>query len=163
VKITRSEEQGLRLAMGLARRGGTANLAELARDEGLSEALVAKILGKLRRGGVAVAFRGRNGRYELAAPADQIDTLQILQAFGTPLLRGCDERDASSAGTGCQHAGGCNLQTVWNHLESQVNRVLRDITLADLIRDEEQMGARMAGLWARSAGAEPEVLDPEAR
>jgi Rrf2 family protein len=157
MKISKSEEQGMRLAMGLARRGGSANLADLARDEGLSEALVAKILGKLRRGGVAVAFRGRNGRYELAAPAEQIDTLQILQAFGEPLLRGCNQRDDPNARTACQRAGSCNLESVWNQLESHINRVLSEITLADLIRDEEQVSAHMAGVWVRSTGAESEA------
>ncbi len=163
MKITKSEEQGLRLAMGLARRGGSANLAELARDEGLSEALVAKILGKLRRGGVVVAFRGRNGRYELAAPADRIDTLRILQAFGEPLLRGCDERDDPGATAACARAGDCSLRSVWNHLESQISRVLREITLEDLIRDENQVRAHVAGIWARTVAADAALPDPDLR
>jgi len=166
MKVTKVEEQSLRLAMGLARHGGIATLGELARNEDLSEALVAKILGRLRRGGVVVAIRGRNGGYRLAAAPDELSVGAILGALGNPLIQGCFNEPRDEDDGPCPHAESCGLRPVWNHLESQVSRVFGEITLADLMRTEDQVRDRVARLWpapVRSAPARPEprVRTPE--
>ena len=143
MKLTKLEEQGLRLTMCLARKGGQMTLPELSEMEGLSEALVAKVLGKLRSGGVLSALRGRNGGYALRAPSQEIPVSKVLAALGRPILEGCFSGKQGSAKVFCRHAGDCSLRPVWEYLEERIYQVLDDMTLADLIESEEHVRGRI--------------------
>lgn len=155
MKVTKEEEQGLRLALSLARADGKSTLSDLAERERLSVALTAKILGKLRRGGVVRAVRGRNGRYELAATADEVTVADILHALAPAVVRGCFNADRTD-GEPCPHADDCSLRPVWQHIEQQVGGVLEQITLVDLLREEEQVNQQVERLWpAHSRSARP--------
>lgn len=148
MKLTKLEEQGLRLAMALARGGGQMTLPELAGGERLSEALVAKVLGKLRVGGVVVASRGRNGGYELAAPPEETAVASVMRALGRPLVEGCfnEEHEAEAC---CPHTGGCSLRPIWETLEEKVTEILTRVTLADLVRRESDVRDRLAEIGRR--------------
>jgi Rrf2 family protein len=143
MKLTKLEEQGLRLAMALARGGGQMTLPELAEDERLSEALAAKVLGKLRVGGVVSAARGRNGGYELVAPPEQTPVAAIMRALGRPLIEGCFNEEHHDDGC-CPHMPACTLRPVWETLEEKVTEILNQVTLADLIRRESDVRQRLA-------------------
>ena len=67
-RVTRAEEQAVRLIMRLAIIGEQLTLSDLAEAEDLPEPTVAKLLGMLRRGGVVEAVRGRNGQGPRARP-----------------------------------------------------------------------------------------------
>jgi Rrf2 family protein len=149
MKITKVEEQGLRLALALARSDGRATLAELARSERLSIALAAKILAKLRMGGVIRAVRGRNGHYELAAEAAAISVARVLRALETSLVRGCFNTRPCLDESICPHGGDCSLRPVWRHLEIQVTGVLEQLSLSDLLREEGAVRQQVVGLWPR--------------
>jgi Rrf2 family protein len=148
MKLTKLEEQGLRLTMALARTGGQMTLPELAEEERLSEALVAKVLGKLRVGGVVNASRGRNGGYDLAAPPEHTAVSSVMRALGRPLVEGCfnDEHHNDAC---CPHKSGCSLRPVWETLEEKVTEILSQVTLADLIRRESDVRQRLAEIEKR--------------
>jgi Rrf2 family transcriptional regulator, iron-sulfur cluster assembly transcription factor len=148
MKLTKLEEQGLRLSMALARGGGQMTLPELAGDEHLSEALVAKVLGKLRVGGVVNASRGRNGGYELVAPPDQTAVSSVMRALGRPLVEGCFNEEHGDDAC-CPHKSGCSLRPVWETLEEKVTEILSQVTLADLIRRESDVRLRLAEIGKR--------------
>jgi Rrf2 family protein len=143
MKLTKLEEQGLRLTMALARGGGQMTLPELAEAERLSEALVAKVLGKLRVGGVVNAARGRNGGYELVTAPDQTAVSAVMRALGRPLIEGCFNEEHHDEAC-CPHKGGCSLRPVWETLEEKVTEILSQVTLADLIRRESDVRERLA-------------------
>lgn len=147
MKLTKLEEQGLRLAMALARGGGQMTLPELAVGERLSEALVAKVLGKLRVGGVVVASRGRNGGYELKAPPEETTVSSVMRSLGRPLVEGCFNEDIPAGG--CPHTGGCSLRPIWQTLEEKVTEILTRVTLADLVRRESDVRDRLAEIERR--------------
>lgn len=146
MKLTKLEEQGLRLAMTLARRGDQITLGEVAAVEGLSEALVAKVLGKLRLGGVVVAARGRHGGYELAVPPVELTVAAILRALGEPLLRGCFNGECLMSDGACPHNSGCGMRHVWSRINERITEVLERITLADLLKPEGYVTERMLRL-----------------
>lgn len=146
MKVTKEEEQGLRLALGLARGGGRSTLAELSEREQLSVALTAKILGKLRRGGVVVAHRGRNGHYELNGAADEVTVADVLHALAPSVVRGCFNAEPTDGGA-CPHVDDCSLRPVWQHIEQQVTGVLEQITLVDLLREEGLVHEQVERLW----------------
>ncbi|MBW2527126.1 MAG: Rrf2 family transcriptional regulator [Deltaproteobacteria bacterium] len=161
MKVTKEEEQGLRLALSLARTAGKSTLSDLAEREQLSVALTAKILGKLRRGGVVRALRGRNGRYELTATAEEVTVADVLHALAPAVVRGCFNAERTD-GEPCPHADDCSLRPVWQHIEHQVAGVLEQITLVDLLREEEQVNQQVERLWpARTLGrGRPSSFDP---
>lgn len=148
MKVTKEEEQGLRLALSLARTDGKSTLGDLAEREQLSVALTAKILGKLRRGGVVRALRGRHGRYELTATAEETSVADVLHALAPAVVRGCFNADRTDDEP-CPHADDCSLRPVWQHIERQVSGVLAQITLVDLLREEEQVNQQVERLWPR--------------
>jgi len=148
MKLTKLEEQGLRLTMALARGGGQMTLPELAEDERLSEALVAKVLGKLRVGGVVNASRGRNGGYELVAPPEATAVSSVMRALGRPLVEGCFN-EVHHDDEYCPHKSGCSLRPVWETLEEKVTEILSQVTLADLVRQESDVRLRLAEIEKR--------------
>lgn len=128
----------MRLALELARRGGvTVPLPELAAAEGIPPPVAAKVLLRLRRGGVVVAARGRAGGYVLAGPPAAISVARVLRAVGEPLFGAsyCRQYEVA-ADQPCSRAAGCSLRPVWAGLEALLGRHLDRITLADLLASE---------------------------
>ncbi len=146
MKVTKTEEQGLRLAIYLARKGGQSSLPELSEYTRFTQALVAKVMGKLRRGGVVKASRGRTGGYELTAPPDSITVTSIFRSLGRPLLQGCFNSGRETADDPCPHVSECSLRPVWHHLEGTLTQTLDRITLADLLQKEREVRAHVTGL-----------------
>ena len=162
MKLTKLEEQGLRLAMALARGGGQMTLPELAEGERLSEALVAKVLSKLRVGGVVVASRGRNGGYELAAPPEETAVSSVMRALGRPLIEGCFNEEHDIEGC-CPHTGGCSLRPIWETLEEKVAEILNEVHLSDLIRRESDVRDRLAEIERREKRPAKKAKKPASR
>jgi len=152
MKLTKLEEQGLRLAMCLARNDGQLTLAEMADKEGMSEALVASVLHKLRHAGIVKAVRGRYGGYELERDPGSLTVAQVLTSFGRPLLFGCFNQPAVEGDPPCVHAGECGLRPVWEELEEQITRVLTNVTVADLLEREERVRAHVTSLRPEADG-----------
>ncbi len=144
MKITKLEEQSIRLAVALAKREGQMTLSELSDQEKLSEALIAKIMGRLRRGGIVHAARGRAGGYELMESPAAVSVAAVIRALGRPLFEGC--YSASDAATQCPHLSDCTLRPIWEHLQTAVTRTLDQITLSDLVQKERHIRDRVAGL-----------------
>jgi len=147
-RVTRAEEQGVRLTMRLAAVGAQLTLGELAEAENLPEPTVAKLLGKLRRGGVVDAVRGRNGGYILDGQPNNISTAMVLAAindnphFDYP-CQGKNPNDETS----CPRTGDCGLRPVWKHLESRVLDILQETTIADLLKKESNSARDLNNLW----------------
>ena len=148
MKVTKTEDSALRLAMGLAHLGGQATLSELADEAGLSEALSAKILGMLRRGGVVRVVRGRHGHYALEDRAERVTVASVIRALGMPLFHGCLASSPPVRSNYCPNEQDCGLRPLWRHLESEVTRVFEGITLADLMHSETRVEEQMASLAA---------------
>ena len=145
-RVTRAEEQAVRLIMRLAIVGEQLTLSELAEAESLPEPTVAKLLGMLRRGGVVDAVRGRNGGYVLAESPERTSAASVIrsisgeQVFEYP----CSE---SSGQPDCPRTEDCGLRPVWQHLGNRVAEVLEQTTIADLLRKELAASENLQTLW----------------
>lgn len=144
-RITRAEEQALRLIMRLAATGRQQTLGELAVGESLPEPTVAKLLGYLRRGGVVDAVRGRNGGYVLADAPANISAAKVIgcingeQSFTYPCTNQLE--------VDCPRISDCGLRPVWRHLENKVSEVLEKTTIADLLKSEAAATVNLQDLW----------------
>jgi len=134
VRISKSEEYGLRLVVRLATDGGQLTIRELAEREQLPEPTVAKVVGRMRRAGVVTAERGRNGGYSLAFTPDRITIARVVEAFDERVFDHsfCDRM--SPGALACAHSSSCGLRPVWHSLTEVVGSFLSGITVADVIQ-----------------------------
>jgi len=150
-RVTRAEEQAVRLIMRMALLARQVTLGELAECEDLPEPTVAKLLGMLRRGGVVEAVRGRNGGYVLAYVPAEISAAQVIGAvtndasFGFPCRDGNIDAD-------CPRTENCGLRPVWQHLERRVNEVLRQTSIEDLLKREVTANRDLNEIWPLDLG-----------
>ena len=153
LRITKAEEQALRLCLRLADVGGQRTLGELASLEGLPEPTVAKLLGQLRRGDVVGAVRGRNGGYELARRPGRISVAHVLRSLGSEPAphHHCVTEPGSAAD--CPRLADCGIRSVWRHLQEQVTRLLEGTSLSDLMKTESTVNEHVNQIWPREDGA----------
>jgi Rrf2 family protein len=155
LRITKAEEQAVRLVMRLASEGQQMTLGELAQSEHLPEPTVAKLLGQLRRGDVVEAIRGRHGGYVLAASPMNISTASVLRALGSepaPEYPCVADREQAAD---CPRVEDCGLRAVWRHLQERVAELLENTSIADLLRVEKSVDGQLAQLWPGKPGDEP--------
>jgi Rrf2 family iron-sulfur cluster assembly transcriptional regulator len=149
MKITATEEYGMRCMLQLAlHHGQVVPLSELAGTEGIAPPFAAKVLLGLRRAGLVMATRGRNGGYTLAAPPEQITVLRILKALGKPLFDStfCREHGSPDA-SDCSRLTDCSLRPVWAHLDALLKRFFEQTTLAQLASGERLTNRHLQERW----------------
>ncbi len=149
MKITATEEYGMRCMLQLAlRQGTTVSLSELAAAEGIAVPFAAKVLLRLRRAGLVSATRGRRGGYALAEAPERITVLRILQALGKPLFDStfCREHGSPDAAD-CSRLSDCSLRPVWAHFDALLGRFFENTTLADLATGERRTDRQLQERW----------------
>lgn len=149
-RISKAEEQAMRLTMRLASARSQQTLGELAEAEELPEPTVAKLLGQLRRGGVVEAVRGRNGGYVLAGLPEEVSAAAILHSVATRPPFGYPCQEKTDPGD-CTWSRDCGLRPVWRLLEQRVMQVLETTTVADMLTRESEMVRRLEASWPRAA------------
>ena len=138
MKISSQDEYGLRLMLRLANTSSEEGLSipQLSEEEGLSEAYVAKLTRILRMSGLISSTRGHKGGYQLARPADKIYVDEVLKAISGSLF----DEDFCSNHTGgfrfCTHSVDCSVRSLWKVVQATLDKLLSQITLADLQGDE---------------------------
>lgn len=133
MRVSKSEEYGLRLVMSLAVSGDQLTIRKLAEREDLPGTTVAKIVGRLRRAGLVDAERGRNGGYTLTRSADEISLAQVVSAFEAEVFSS-DFCHTMSPGDGiCAKSADCGLRPVWRGLRNVIGDFLDGITVADIV------------------------------
>ena len=146
-RVTRAEEQAVRLTMRLATTGGQVTLAGLASAEQLPEPTVAKLLGMLRRGGVVDAVRGRHGGYVLANKPEFITAGSVIRSITGDMVFSFPCDDGVGDTMDCPRTGDCGLRPVWQHLGERVAEVLEQTTVADLLKREAASSRDLRELW----------------
>ena len=147
LRITKAEDQAVRLVMQLAAGGRQMTLGQLAASENLPEPTVAKLLGQLRRGGVVEAIRGRHGGYILASEPAQISAAHVLRSLGSDPAPDHPCVSDPSNGGDCPRTDDCGLRAVWRHLQVQVTALLENTSIADLLHVEKNVGGRLEQIW----------------
>jgi Rrf2 family protein len=123
---------------------------EIAEREGLTDAHVHKLMRLLRRGGLVKSVRGRNGGYQLARPAEQINVGAVLAALGESFYSTEFCREHAGNEHTCVRNDDCSIRALWIAVDQAVQRALQSTKLSDLLRTEPEMAD-----WIRS---QPEVF-----
>ncbi len=143
MKISLLEEYGLRCLAQLASGPGKMTIAQIAREQGLSEENTAKVMARLRALGFVASLRGKGGGYLLARPAAQISLAEVVEK-----ISGCLFEIERCHTESCTHRNGCALRPVWTQLEILVHDFLDALSIADLTAKEAHVaitvGRRLA-------------------
>ena len=135
MKFSAQEEYGLRCLIQLARAPRGLTIPEISQREGLTPTHVAKLLSILRKDGFITSTRGQSGGYTLANAPEDINIGRVLESLGGRLL----EEDFCSRHAGhldsCTHGVSCSLKGLWNNIQTAVDQVVANVTLADLIKE----------------------------
>jgi len=99
---------------------------------------VAKVLKALTRGGLVTSSRGPHVGYQLAHAPEAITVSDVVQALEGPIAL----TDCAVHGSGCEIANGCRSRKAFRLIDSAVREALASVTLADILRAENEMPLR---------------------
>jgi FeS assembly SUF system regulator len=134
-KLTDYASLVLTVLAGAAQRVHSA--AELAERAHLETPTVSKLLKSLAQAGLVEAFRGANGGYRLAKPADSISLIAIVEAIEGPLgMTECSLHDSH-----CGIQDHCGVRANWRRINDVVADALREVTLAQMLAPASRMKA----------------------
>jgi len=144
MKLTQYSDLGLRLLMYLALRNGeTATIQEVSDRFAVSKNHMVKISHQLTKSGLIESVRGRNGGVRLAVPPERINVEQALRATEDNFdLVEC----FSTAKNNCAISGACRLSGVFNTALGAFFEVLREVSLADLVKNGKVLEASLLPL-----------------
>ncbi len=113
---------------------GVATMGEIAEKQNIPRKFLAVILAELRREGLVVSHRGRDGGYELAVPPVDIrygDVIRIMR--GSLALVPCASRNAHEHCGNCVAEEACQLRSLMLRVRDQTAEVLDNVTFADSV------------------------------
>lgn len=162
MKITSMEEYGLRCLLRVARQeeGEPISAQDIAEREGISMSYTQKLLRALTAGELLVSYRGAQGGYALARPVDTITLGDAIRVLGgmIELDHICEKHTGEQ--DVCQNAESCSLRPVWSCLSEFIVRTFDAIPLSMLLRDEEEVAARLMQLVPRRVDVDEVVAQP---
>ena len=146
MQLLASEEYGLRCLLRVAQGHGgpPVPVPEIAAAEGLSLEYAAKLLRQLRLAGLVRSLRGASGGYALTRAPDEITVWSALEALGGEFFAGDFCECHPGARHRCVRASDCSLRALWRRVQAALREALAGVSLADLARDEQAMGAWLA-------------------
>jgi Rrf2 family iron-sulfur cluster assembly transcriptional regulator len=111
---------------------GPVPLADISERQGISLSYLEQLFARLRKQGLVSSVRGPGGGYRLGLEAHQISISAVIQAV-----------DESIDATRCQGKGGCQggsrclTHSLWTDLSERIEDFLANITLAELVKQED--------------------------
>jgi FeS assembly SUF system regulator len=133
LRISRIADYGVVLGTRLATLAydDVRSVRDLARETGIPQPTVSKILKQLGRSGVVDSTRGARGGYRLARRAGDITVADIIAALEGPIgVTECGHPPA--ADDGCELAERCGVRGNWQRINHAIADALSGITLAEM-------------------------------
>ena len=128
----------LRVMVCFAQRGADEYipLKEIAEAEGISQKYLESIMSVLSKAGFVDAVHGKGGGYRLNREPEAYTVGSILKLTeGSLAAVSCTAQGpAACARTSC-----CQTKPMWDRLDKMIDEFFEDITLADLLENNEQI------------------------
>ena len=127
----------LRVLIDLAEHTGDGyiTMKEVAARQDISLKYLEQIITQLSRAGLVKSARGAQGGYMLAKEPQEYtvgEILRLLEGNLAPVACVDDTKDD------CTRADECVTMEVWREIKDAVNKVVDNITLADLVEQQRQ-------------------------
>lgn len=142
MKVSTRAEYGLRALIDLANHYGEGPIQthEVARRQGLPEPYLNQLMTTLRRAGLVTSKRGPTGGHTLARAPHEISIRQAFDVLeGSTAPWWCVETEDPN----CLYAPGCGLRPVWQAINTAVEQVLSNLTLADISPGVRQLAGKL--------------------
>ncbi|WMQ73119.1 MAG: HTH-type transcriptional regulator IscR [Sodalis sp.] len=111
---------------------GPVPLAEISERQGISLSYLEQLFSRLRKHELVASVRGPGGGYFLGRDSDQIAVGAIITAVDESVdTTRCQGKE------GCQGGDRCLTHTLWRDLSIRISEFLNNITLAELVSNEE--------------------------
>lgn len=121
---------------------GPLSAREVSERQGIPSKFLEQLFVALRKAGLVTAVRGARGGFVLARPASDVTVLEIVEALEGPLVTTVCDTDRAQT---CGRSGACAAAAVWNRATTALKDVFTDVTLAELVSEQESLDARSAG------------------
>ena len=134
--ISTKGRYALRVMIDLAgrRSGEYIPLKEIAQRQEISEKYLEAIIKILEKGRLLSGMRGKGGGYKLTNSPEQYTVGAILRLTEESLAPvACLEQGAAP----CPRAAACRTLPVWQGLDRVISEYLDNITLSDLLRQDD--------------------------
>ena len=134
MKLSKKSEYGLRALLELQStyNGPVLQRHEIAERQHIPLKFLEVILNQLKGGGFVRSWRGAEGGYRLARPADQITVGEILRFVDGPIAP--VDCVSQSRPTECVFHGDCSFFGFWGEVRQAISNVVDRTTFADLVR-----------------------------
>lgn len=103
--------------------------AQIADETHLELPTVSKLLKSLGHAGLVESFRGVNGGYRLARPANAINLAEIVEAMEGRI--GMTECGTDGQ---CERESQCGVRGSWRQINHILDNALRGVSLADMLQ-----------------------------
>ncbi len=106
----------------------------IAEAHGIPLRFLVQILLQLKTAGLVASVRGAAGGYQLARQPDKITLADIINAIDA-------EQPARPTTRGPESAARQAIHSVWRDIQTEEQRVLEQLTLAELVRRTQESNA----------------------
>lgn len=131
MKISKKAYYGIRTLALLAEAKESVSVHEIAKNEGMPEDFLHKILQRLKGADLVHAEKGADGGYTLARSADHITVWDIVLVLDGGLQTLKPQRLSSDSPR--PKLSHCQTSMVWRSLDESIRKTFSQITLTDLI------------------------------
>lgn len=137
MKISTKGRYALRLMLDLAynHTGSFIPIKNISQRQDISDKYLEQIITQLSRAGLVKSARGAQGGYMLAKEPQEYtvgEILRLLEGNLAPVACVDDTKEV------CTRADECVTMEVWREIKDAVNKVVDNITLADLVEQQRQ-------------------------
>ena len=141
MKITSTEEYGLRIMLTIARNENEQGMTieDISKEEGISSTYAAKLLRLLRIEGFVESSRGKSGGYTLSRDASEIGVADLLSVLGGKLYDKQFCANHSGIGKLCTNSTDCSVRSLWQIIQFSIDNILNELSLADLIGGSDKV------------------------
>jgi Rrf2 family protein len=138
LKINRQTDYAVRVVLSLAIKGQAARISSsvIQREMQIPKAFMARIVAQLAQAGLVLTFPGRDGGLSLPCPPEDINLLQVVEAFeGRLLLSDCLQPNGEDD---CPFVERCPVRSKWGRVQLAMAREMASIHFNELAREAEQ-------------------------
>lgn len=137
MKISTKGRYAVRLMLDLAAHntGEYIKVKQIAERQGISEKYLEQIVSVLNKAGYVKSARGAQGGYRIAGKPEDYTVGMILRLTeGSLCPVSCLEDEVNQ----CSRCDTCETLAVWRELNEAINRVVDGVTIAELVRRQEE-------------------------
>ncbi|WP_343209968.1 Rrf2 family transcriptional regulator [Anaerolentibacter hominis] len=136
MKLSTKGRYGLRAVLDIAMNGGeeAVALSSIAERQNISISYLEQLIAKLKKAGIVQSFRGAQGGYILAKPAQTTSVGEILRALEGDLYP-VDCSEVTGGKSTCSSSDVCVTKFVWKRITDSINDAVDALMLSELVEE----------------------------